>query len=91
MNDFELNVEIRDLLQRGKPRSAVNLLRIRGYALQDAQAIVECIAGCRIFTHRCATCGQPIDDVQARVSMARADGAHPACKDCVTAELTEEE
>lgn len=91
MNDYELDVEIRDLLQRGKPRSAVNLLRIRGYALQDAQAIVECIAGCRVFTHRCVTCGHPIDDVQAHMSMMRGIGAHPACKDCVTAELTEEQ
>jgi hypothetical protein len=39
---------------------------------------------------QCATCQTSITFAQKRLSMARADGAQPACQDCVTLELTRE-
>lgn len=36
-------------------------------------------------------CGVGLDETQTKLSMARRDGALPACKDCVTLELTQEQ
>ncbi len=36
----------------------------------------------------CHLCNNSISDAQAKLSAARADGADPACQDCITAELT---
>lgn len=37
---------------------------------------------------QCSKCWRPIDESQAHLSAMRADRATPACKDCVTTELS---
>lgn len=45
--------------------------------------------GKRLAQLTCSLCQLAISDAQAALSSMRRDGAKPACKDCVTKELTE--
>ena len=58
-------------------------------AVLVADGLVVACEGIKLGQHLvCSVCKAPIDRTQSGLSRARAPRAKPACKDCVTAELT---